>query len=483
MNQVVVRIPAPLRQFTSGANELELGGASVREVLAQLREHHSTLYRNLVDDRGDLRTFVNLFVGEKNIRALGGLDVRLEEGSVVSIIPAVAGGSSGTWARDQRIARLREAVPEVTPTQARRAQLEGAILLDVRESEEVAKGSPQDAIRLGRGFLELRIEDSVPDLERTLLVLCGGGVRSLFAAQSLLDLGYRHVSSVAGGFGDWKREGLPVEVPRTLDPKERERYGRHLTIPEVGEKGQIKLLESRVLLVGAGGLGSPVALYLAAAGVGTIGIVDDDTVDRSNLQRQILHRDRDVGTAKVESAERTLLDLNPAIRIEKHPVRLDRNNVEDLFANYQVIVDGTDNFPTRYLINDATTRLDLPNVHGSIFRFDGQVSVFWPGYENRRGPCYRCLFREPPPKSLAPSCAEAGVLGVLPGIVGTIQAVETIKILLEIGDPLVGRLLVFDALTGEFRELAVEPDPECQCFAEKNEASEYTDYESFCGTS
>lgn len=361
-------------------------------------------------------------------------------------------------ARQKKLAELRSTIPEVDPPAAFELQRGGAILIDVREPDEVNQGSPVGAERIVRGFLELQIEDRVPDLGRPLLLLCAGGSRSLFASRNLLDLGYRDVRSVRGGFNAWKAAGLPLELPASLSAEERARYSRHLLVPEVGEAGQLKLLSSRVLIVGAGGLGSPAAFYLAAAGVGTIGLIDDDVVDRSNLQRQILHTDDRVGQPKVDSAKKTLLALNPGIRVETHAERLRRDNVEDLFRRYNVIVDGSDNFATRYLVNDACVKLGLPNVHGSIFRFEGQVSVFWPA---RSGPCYRCLFPEPPPAGVAPSCAEAGVLGVLPGVIGTLEAIEAIKLLLGIGTPLMGRLLVYDALEQRFVDLELRREPNC----------------------
>jgi len=315
-------------------------------------------------------------------------------------------------AKDQRLSELKQAIPEVTPAEALALQQQGAVLLDVREPDEVAQGSPAGAERIVRGFLELRVEDAAPDPARTVLVMCAGGVRSLFASESLRMLGYKDVRSVAGGFNRWKNDGLPVETPRSLSASDRERYGRHLLMPEIGEKGQLKLLDSRVLLIGAGGLGSPAAFYLAAAGVGTLGIVDMDVVDRSNLQRQILHTDERTGTSKVASARKTLTALNPAIDVETYETRLVSHNVEEIFDGYDVIVDGSDNFATRYLVNDACVKLAIPNVHGSIYRFEGQVSVFWPAYAKRPGPCYRCVYPAPPPPELAPSCAEAGVLGV-----------------------------------------------------------------------
>ena len=380
----------------------------------------------------------------------------------------------------RRLAELKQSVPEVDPKQAFDLQHQGAVLIDVREPDEVAAGSPPGAERIVRGFLELRVEESVADLDRTVVVMCAGGARSLFAGRNLQELGYNDVRSMRGGFNGWKAEGLPVEMPRVLDAEERERYGRHLLIPEVGEAGQIRLLESKVLMVGAGGLGSPAAFYLAAAGVGTLALVDDDVVDRSNLQRQILHTDRSVGTPKVESAKKTLQNLNPAVQVVTHQERLNSDNIDRLIEGYDVVVDGSDNFATRYLVNDACVKHRIPNVHGSIFRFEGQVSVFWPDYEYRQGPCYRCLFPEPPPPELAPSCAEAGVLGILPGVVGTLEAVETVKILLGAGDPLVGRLMVYDALQQRFTELKIDRNPKCPICGDGAADIEYVDYAAVC---
>jgi molybdopterin/thiamine biosynthesis adenylyltransferase/rhodanese-related sulfurtransferase len=381
---------------------------------------------------------------------------------------------------EKKLSELRRSIPQVTPQVAHDLQQRGAVLIDVREPDEVAGGSPQGALRLVRGFLELRIERAVPEPHTKVLVMCAGGVRSLFAAEGLRQLGYTDVSSVEGGFNGWKNAGLPVERPAALSGRDRERYGRHLLIPEIGEAGQQQLLRSKVLVVGAGGLGSPVAYYLAAAGVGTLGLVDDDVVDRSNLHRQILHSDDAVGRPKLDSARARLAAFNPDIALRMHPVRLVSANVEDVFAGYDVVVDGSDNFATRYLVNDACVKLRIPNVHGSIFRFEGQVSVFWPSYGKRRGPCYRCLFPAPPPAQQAPSCAEAGVLGVLPGVIGTLEAVETIKVLLGIGDPLVGRLLLYDALRAAFTELELRPDPRCRYCAEGAVFPGYADYEELC---
>jgi molybdopterin/thiamine biosynthesis adenylyltransferase/rhodanese-related sulfurtransferase len=351
----------------------------------------------------------------------------------------------------------RATVREVDARQAAQWREQGATLIDVREQDEVDQGIIPGAIHIPRGYLEMRIEETVRDRDAPLVVYCAGGVRSLFGAEALTELGYRDVVSMAGGFSGWKAAGLPWRVPQALTPDQRRRYSRHLLIPEVGEEGQRKLLDAKVLLVGAGGLGSPAALYLAAAGVGTLGVVDDDVVDDSNLQRQVIHTTDRLGIAKAESARIAIESINPDVKVVKHETRLDKSNVLEIFSQYDVILDGTDNFATRYLINDATVLLKKPNVHGSIFRFEGQATTFIP-YE---GPCYRCLFPTPPPPELAPSCAEAGVLGLLPGMVGMIQATETAKLILGIGEPLVGRLLTYDALGMEFRELRLSRDPEC----------------------
>ena len=353
--------------------------------------------------------------------------------------------------------RKRATVREVDVRESARLREQGAVLVDIREQDEVDQGIIPGAIHIPRGFLEMRIEEAVRDHDTPVIVYCAGGVRSVFGAEALSELGYQNVASMSGGFGSWKTVGLPWRVPQTLTADQRRRYSRHLLIPEVGEEGQRKLLDARVLLVGAGGLGSPAALYLAAAGVGTLGIVDADIVDDSNLQRQVLHTTDRLGIPKVESARLTIEALNPDVNVVAHETRLDKENVLEIFANYDIILDGTDNFATRYLINDACVLLDKPNAHGSIFRFEGQATTFVP----RVGPCYRCLFPTPPPPELAPSCAEAGVLGLLPGTVGLIQATEVVKLILGIGEPLIGRLLTYDALEMEFRDLRLNRDPEC----------------------
>ena len=353
----------------------------------------------------------------------------------------------------------------------------GCVIVDVREREEWDEGHLPGAVHVPRGHLESRIESAAPDKSRPVLVYCASGNRSAFAAKTLEELGYDHVVSLAGGFTDWKRNGNPFEIPEALDESKRRRYSRHLLIPEVGEEGQLKLLQSRVLLIGAGGLGSPASLYLAAAGVGTIGIVDDDTVDETNLQRQIVHSTERLGDSKADSAKLTIEALNPDVTVKVFEERLTSENVDRILGEgWDVIVDGADNFPTRYLLNDASVWHRIPVVHGSIYRFEGQVTVFKP----HEGPCYRCLFPQPPPPELAPSCAEGGVLGVLPGVIGSLQANEGLKLALGIGEPLVGRLLMFDALAGTFTEIRLRRDPDCPVCGENPAITDYVDYVEFC---
>ncbi|MEP7112899.1 MAG: molybdopterin-synthase adenylyltransferase MoeB [Ilumatobacteraceae bacterium] len=352
----------------------------------------------------------------------------------------------------------------------------GAIVLDVREPDEYEQGALPDAIHLPRGHLEAQVEGKLLDKNAKVVIYCAGGVRSAFAAKTMQELGYTDVSSVIGGFGKWKDEGRPWKTPVVLTPDQRNRYQRHLLLPEVGVAGQIKLLDSKVLMLGAGGLGSPSALYLAAAGVGTIGIVDMDEVDASNLQRQILHNLDRIGDRKVDSAKKTLTLLNPDVNVVTYDIRLDASNIMDIIAGYDVIVDGADNFPSRYLLNDASVKLGIPVVHGSIFRFEGMVSVFDP----LRGPTYRDMVPEPPPAELAPSCAEAGVLGVLPGIVGSIQALEVIKVLLGLGEPLIGRILSVDTTDMSFRTFNLRKDPNNQVTYENRDRIVIQDLEGLC---
>ena len=376
------------------------------------------------------------------------------------------------------LTQVKSEIEEIDARAAREA-LEGPsapLLIDVRELDEYEQGAIRGAVHIPRGSLESRIETVAPDHATPIIVSCQVGARSAFAAKALGDLGYSNVSSLAGGFSVWKQNGHPWEAPAILDASKRRRYSRHILIPEVGEKGQLKLLSSKVLMIGAGGLGSPAALYLAAAGVGTIGIVDADTVDDSNLQRQILHSTERIGMLKTESAARTLGALNPDVKVVEYRERLTSENVDRIIAGYDVIVDGTDNFPTRYLLNDASLLHRIPVVHASIFRFEGQLTVFQPF----DGPCYRCLFPEPPPAELAPSCAEGGVLGVLPGILGTLQATEALKLLLGIGESLAGRLLLIDALEASFHEVTLRRDPSCPVCGDHPTITEYIDYVEFC---
>jgi sulfur-carrier protein adenylyltransferase/sulfurtransferase len=356
------------------------------------------------------------------------------------------------------------------------ARLDHYTLLDVREPDEYEQGALPHAIHVPRGQLEFSVEGRIPDKQSPVAIYCAGGTRSAFAAKTLQDLGYADVVSIVGGFNKWKDEGLEWSTPRTLSAEQRNRYQRHILLPEVGEAGQQKLLDSKVLLLGAGGLGSPAAIYLAAAGVGTIGIIDMDVVDASNLQRQILHSVDRVGMRKVESAKVAITSLNPDVKVLTYDTRLSADNILDIIDGYDVIVDGTDNFPTRYLVNDAALLQRIPVVHGSIFRFEGQATVFYPYV----GPCYRCMIPEPPPAELAPSCAEAGVLGVLPGIIGSIQAVETIKLLLDLGEPLVGRLLTYDSLDESFRTFKVRRDPACPACGENAAPIVIAEYDDLC---
>ncbi len=346
---------------------------------------------------------------------------------------------------------------DTATAEAQRLANPATIVLDVREPDEYEQGALLDVLHIPRGHLEAQIENKIADHDAPVLVYCAGGVRSAFAAKTLGELGYTNVLSVAGGFGKWKNEGRAWKIPAALSAEQRNRYARHLLLPEVGEKGQQKLLDSKVLMLGAGGLGSPSALYLAAAGIGEIGVIDMDVVDASNLQRQILHNMDRIGDRKVDSAKKTLTLLNPDVNVVTYDTRLGADNVLDIIDGYDLIVDGTDNFPTRYLLNDASLKKKIPVVFGAIFRFEGQVSIFDP----YNGPCYRCMLPEPPPADMAPSCAEAGVLGVLPGIIGSLQAMEGIKHILGLGESLSGRLLTYDAMEQSFRTFKIRRDPNC----------------------
>lgn len=373
----------------------------------------------------------------------------------------------------ERMNRLKE----ITPHDAAQRQAAGALLIDVREPDEHATGMAAGAVALPRGEIEHRIGEFAREKAQEILTICGSGVRSLRAAETLQTLGYTHVASVSGGFGRWQADGLPV-VGTALDADSMERYSRHLLLPEVGVAGQQRLAAARVALIGAGGLGAPVSLYLAAAGVGQITLIDNDRVERSNLQRQVVHADARIGMTKTESARITLTALNPAVRIDVRNERLQAANVESLLTGHDLVIDGADNFPTRYLLSAASRRLGLPLVYGAVHRFTGQVSVFDP--RRTESPCYRCLFPEPPSAAEAPNCAEAGVLGVLPGTIGLLQATEAIKLLLGVGKPLVGRLLCYDALAATFRELHLPRDPACPGCREDTVFSGYEDIERLC---
>ena len=379
--------------------------------------------------------------------------------------------------------QVKSQIEEVDPSEVAELMHEGVAIIDVREAEEYAAGHLPGAKHVPRSYLETRIEGVVPDRSSQVILYCASGNRSAYGARTLEeDLGYEHVRSMTGGITLWKDRGYQVQVPRTLTPEQRERYSRHMLVPEIGIEGQQKLLDAKVLLLGAGGLGSPTALYLAAAGVGTLGIVDDDVVDLSNLQRQVIHSTERIGIPKVDSAEESIHALNPDVNVVKYQTRIDASNIVEIIKDYDVVVDGVDNFPTRYLLNDASVRLKIPVVSASILGFDGQLSVFKP-YE---GPCYRCLFREPPPAELAPSCGANGVLGVLPGTMGLLQATEVVKLVVGIGEPAIGRLLLYDALGATLTEVKVHRDPECPiCSRDPSEIADeelgvFPDYEAFC---
>jgi molybdopterin/thiamine biosynthesis adenylyltransferase/rhodanese-related sulfurtransferase len=379
--------------------------------------------------------------------------------------------------------QIKSRIDEVDPAEVREQASNGAVLVDVREPEEWAAGHIPGAVHVPKSYLESRIEGAVPDRSAHVILYCASGNRSAWAARTLLDdLGYEHVESMTGGFTLWKDRGYEVDTPRTLTAEQRERYSRHLLLPEVGMEGQQRLLDAKVLLLGAGGLGSPAALYLAAAGVGTLGILDNDVVDLSNLQRQVIHSSERIGVHKVDSAEETIKALNPDVNVVKHAVRLGPENIMEILPGYDIVVDGLDNFPTRYLLNDASVRLRIPVVSAAILGFEGQLSVFKP-YD---GPCYRCLFPVPPPAELAPSCGANGVLGVLPGTMGLLQATEVIKLILDEGEPLIGRLLMYDALAARVTEVKVRRDPDCPICSRDPDAitdeemGVFPDYEAFC---
>ncbi|NRA46748.1 MAG: molybdopterin-synthase adenylyltransferase MoeB [Oligoflexales bacterium] len=474
---VQFNVPTPLRSFVGGHNSLLIDANSVGDTLNHIELKYPGFKQRICDKEGELRKFINVFLNDEDIRYLDCLATPVKSGDTLSVIPAVAGGSGQTF--QSLLSLAKEQVPELNPVElkSRIDSKEPLTLLDVREGEEFRQGYIPGSINVPRGFLELQVESKIPDKQSPIALYCAGGTRSLLAGLTLKKMGYQFIISLAGGFNGWAKESLPVTIPKVLSEKERKRYNRHLKIPEIGEEGQLKLLNSKVLLIGTGGLGCPNAYYLAAAGVGTLGLVDFDVVDESNLQRQILHTADRVGQPKVKSAIQTLSGFNPDLKIIPFEERLTSSNVERIFADFDVIVDGSDNFPTRYLVNDACVKLGKPCVHGSVFRFEGQVSVFDPSDE---APCYRCLYPEPPPPSLAPSCAEAGVLGVLPGVIGLLEAIETIKHITGIGTPLKGRLLTFDALETKFKEFKIRKNPHCSYCASKEGFPGYVDYEQLC---
>lgn len=474
-----VRIPSPLRRYTEGQAKVDASGATVASVLDDLERQYPGLKARICDETGQVKRYVNIFVNDEEIRTLQGAETTVAEQDEVSIIPAMAGGS-GPISSQQLLAQARREVGEIDIHQLKRAQEQGenVYVIDIRERDEFVQGYIPGARYVPRGFLELRMEEITPNRDAPIVFYCAGGVRSLLAARAVKEMGYTNVTSLQGGFGAWKNAGYEFDIPRTLNDEQRLRYDRHILMPEVGEQGQHRLLGAKVLLVGAGGLGSPAAIYLAAAGVGTIGIIDFDVVDTSNLQRQIIHRLEDVDRPKVESAADAISRLNPDVQVIGYKTQLTSENALDIISQYDVVLNGSDNFPTRYLVNDACVILGKPLVDASIFRFDGQVTV----YNTAKGsPCYRCLYPDPPPPGEVPSCAEGGVLGVLPGIIGSVQAVEAIKLILRIGQPLAGRLLIYDALEGEFREVRIRKDPDCPVCSKDPSTVQLIDYEAFCG--
>ncbi len=474
---VRVRLPTVLRPAVGGVAEIEATGSTVGEVLRRLAGEYPLLEEAVFERDESLRRFISVFIGDENIRYLQGLDTPVNDGEELIVLPAVAGGSGESPASyGEMVRRAKGRITEVTPVILSEGSADGPLIIDVREAYELARGMIPGARVVPRGMLEKVIDRLVPDPATPVVLYCDVGNRSALAALVLEEMGYRAVRSLAGGIERWKAEGLPTVIPEAASADPRARYSRHLALPEVGVEGQERLAAAKVLVVGAGGLGSPVVLYLAAAGVGTLGVIDHDVVDVSNLQRQVVHDTVRIGMAKVDSAAETVRRLNPGVEVDGLRTRLTAANALDLLEGYDVVVDGADNFPTRYLLNDASLHLRIPVVHGSVLRFEGQTTVLAP----YRGPCYRCLFPEPPPPELAPSCAEAGVLGVVPGIVGTIQAAEAIKLLLGVGDPLIGRLLVVDAAAAEFRMLKVRRDPACPACSDDSRPPRLVDYDGAC---
>lgn len=452
---ISIAIPTPLRSYTGGLQTVEVNGETVGQALSDLTVAYPGLSGQLFAEDGALRRFVNIFVNEQDIRLLDGLMTDLQDGDRLQIVPAISGGASRDFPELRR--ELAARIPHVDAQAVVDRSNVDVMFLDVRTEGEWNEGHIPDAVHVDRGFLEMQIATVQPDRSAQIICYCASGTRSLFAASTLLDMGYNNVSSLAGGIDAWRQAGGTIFAPSTLSDSQKRRYKRQLSIPEVGSDGQRKLLEARVLVIGLGGLGCPVSLYLAAAGVGCLGLVDDDEVAISNLHRQVLYSDAMVGTAKVANARQVLEERNPDVRIFDYQTRLDRDKAREIFADYDVIIDGTDNFDARYVINDIAVAMAKPVIHGSVYRFNGQVAVF----DARHGPCYRCLFPVPPPPELAPSCAEGGVLGVLPGTIGLMMATEAIKLLLGIGEASAGRLFSYDALGSEMKTLRFGKDADC----------------------
>lgn len=455
-----IYIPTPLRRFTENNDVVEVKSDFVLQAMQALIQIYPNLKTQLFDDTGQLRHFINIFLNDADIRLRDGVNTPITEYDTLDILPAIAGGMNDMLSMSDWRHQLEDDIMQLKAGSAEQWLADNAsgVIIDVRMRQEWSVGHIPNSQHIDRGFLELQIEQSVVSRNTPILIYCASGARSLFAANTLKTMGYHQVCNLVGGINAWKNSGLAIETPIHLGEKHRARYMRHLSIPEVGELGQVKLLKSKVLVVGAGGLGCPVAQYLAAAGVGTLGIIDHDVVDISNLQRQILHTEKFIGKNKVESAKQALTAINSSINVKTYPQRLDFQLATELIVEYDVIVDCTDNFETRYLINDIATEFNKPVVHGSVYRFDGQVSVF----HADKGPCYRCVYPEAPPAELAPPCADAGVLGVLPGTIGLLQATEAIKLILKIGKSLIGKTIRYDALNTSFRTLSLAKDPHCK---------------------
>ncbi|MBV7260306.1 molybdopterin-synthase adenylyltransferase MoeB [Erythrobacter crassostreae] len=458
---IELSIPLPLRRYCNGAERVPLEPTTVGEALTQLIDKYPDIEPLLMAPDGGLRPFVNIFVSGEDIRLRDGLETDLKSTDELEILPAIAGGSEAL----ERDRPASDGVSLVTPDECD-ASSDNPVLIDVRTDEEWRLGYIPNAEHIDRGFLELRIDQVVADKTRMIVCYCQSGVRSKLAAQTLINMGYGRTVSLDGGIERWKAEGRNLEVPPRVSDEMAARYQRHLTIPEVGAEGQVKLANARVAVIGMGGLGCPVSTYLAAAGVGHIGLVDDDDIDLSNLQRQFLYTPDMVGRSKAMSAEAELARFNPTISFQPLKARLDDGNIRDIFESYDLIVDCTDNFTARYLINDEAVHQGKPVVHGAVYRFDAQVSVF--GLDD--GPCYRCFLPEPPPPELAPSCADAGVLGVLPGVAGLLMATEAIKVIVGFGEALSGRMLCYEAKSGSVREVKFPRDPNCSVCSERQNA-------------